>query len=167
MPAATFDGISGSMNFKASASASRLTSAPMGQPWIAEKPSLGGSCERALPSLFRHQRHPSHPTAFLPNTPLREDNSLQPSVIGHLQAPPVLIFPGPTVHLSSLRLTSRAQPTPLLSIDSPARLTSPPIHCKPTSKAHFWHNCQPASRSAVRQCRIGQHRIGSGIRGHA
>lgn len=43
MPAATFDGISGSMNFKASASASRLTSAPMGQPWIAEKPSLGGS----------------------------------------------------------------------------------------------------------------------------
>ena len=43
MPAATFDGISGSMNFKASASASRLTSAPMGQPWIAEKPALGGS----------------------------------------------------------------------------------------------------------------------------
>ena len=43
VPAATFDGISGSMNLKASASASRLTSAPTGQPWIAEKPVLEGS----------------------------------------------------------------------------------------------------------------------------
>lgn len=43
MPAATFDGISGSMNLKASASANRLTGAPMGQPWIAEKPALEGS----------------------------------------------------------------------------------------------------------------------------
>lgn len=43
VPAATFDGISGSMNLKASASASRLTNAPTGQPWIAEKPVLEGS----------------------------------------------------------------------------------------------------------------------------
>ena len=135
MPAATFDGISGSMNLKASASANRLTGAPMGQPWIAEKPALEGSLREG--TTFSIQA----PTASITSDGIFAEYA---SARGQLSAAKRNWSLAGTagVDLSwangSLKLlTSRAQPTPLLSIDSPARLTSPPIHCKPTSKAHF------------------------------
>lgn len=137
MPAATFDGISGSMNFKASASASRLTSAPMGQPWIAEKPALGGSLRES--TTFSIQA----PTASITSDGVFAEYA---SARGQLSAAKRnwslagtagvdLSWANGSLKLSALDLS--AQPTPLLSIDSPARSTSPPIHCKPTSKAHF------------------------------